>query len=225
MAENESDTKLTPRQERFVEEYSIRPVGADAARKAGYSVATAANQAYELLRMPKIRAAIDKRCAELSMGKGEILRRLTLHAQGSIAPFLSTDGRGRIYIDLNSDEVQEHLHLIKGIKQTEHLVRDPDDPENFITETKTEVVLHDAQGALEKLGKANRLFVNVAEVSGPGGAPLDVNLMDSREKLDKALEGIAERLSAGKVKVRPAPAPPQDGVFLKPKKTRKAASR
>lgn len=46
--------ELNPRQQRFVDEYLIDLNGTQAAIRAGYSAATAAEQAYDLLRKPQI---------------------------------------------------------------------------------------------------------------------------------------------------------------------------
>jgi len=54
----EPKSALTPRQQRFVEEYVKCPNGAAAARAAGYSEATAKVIAYELLRRDDIRRAV-----------------------------------------------------------------------------------------------------------------------------------------------------------------------
>lgn len=52
--------KLTAKQQRFVEEYLIDLNGAAAARRAGYSIKTARQQADENLSKPDILAAIDE---------------------------------------------------------------------------------------------------------------------------------------------------------------------
>lgn len=50
---------LTPRQQRFVEEYIVCGSGAEAARRAGYSERTARQIAAENLSKPDIQAAIE----------------------------------------------------------------------------------------------------------------------------------------------------------------------
>jgi len=54
---------LTPKQQRFVVEYLAMPMqdrtGKEAAIRAGFSPRCAAQQAYELMKMPKIREAIE----------------------------------------------------------------------------------------------------------------------------------------------------------------------
>jgi len=52
--------KLTGKQKRFVQEYLVVLDGTKAARKAGYSLNCAYQQAYENLRKPKIRRIIDR---------------------------------------------------------------------------------------------------------------------------------------------------------------------
>lgn len=56
---SESKQRWTERELRFVESYLSCYVGARAAREAGYSVKTARSIAHELMRKPRIRAAID----------------------------------------------------------------------------------------------------------------------------------------------------------------------
>lgn len=53
-------TGLTPKQQRFVEEYAIDGNGKQAAIRAGYSEATAESQASRLLRNVKVAAAVAK---------------------------------------------------------------------------------------------------------------------------------------------------------------------
>lgn len=53
--------RLTPRQQRFVEEYTISGNAADAARRSGYSARTARQIACENLTKPDIKAAITAR--------------------------------------------------------------------------------------------------------------------------------------------------------------------
>ena len=59
-----SGAKYTKKQRVFMIEYLKNWNGADAARQAGYSSRCAHQQAYENLRKPKIRQAIDKAIAE-----------------------------------------------------------------------------------------------------------------------------------------------------------------
>ncbi|OZA29341.1 MAG: hypothetical protein B7X91_02555 [Hydrogenophilales bacterium 17-64-11] len=83
---------LNDKQTRFVDEYCISLCGAEAARKAGYSVRTAYAIGAENLRKPQIKAAIQARQAatalELGVTKQKVISDLleaiqTARAQGN----------------------------------------------------------------------------------------------------------------------------------------------
>lgn len=61
---------LTPKQERFVEEYLIDLNATQAAIRAGYSPKTAGEQSHQLLQKTSIRAHIDKAIAKQSKRTG-----------------------------------------------------------------------------------------------------------------------------------------------------------
>jgi phage terminase small subunit len=62
--------KLTPKQQRFVDEYLIDLNATQAAIRAGYSVRSAESQGSRLSKNRKVRACIDERMAELSRRTG-----------------------------------------------------------------------------------------------------------------------------------------------------------
>lgn len=78
--------KLTLKQQRFVDEYIISGNATQAAIKAGYSKKTAAVTATENLRKPNVKAAIDKRNAEIqsekTMDMQEVMERLAAMGRG-----------------------------------------------------------------------------------------------------------------------------------------------
>jgi len=61
---------MTPRQQRFVDEYLIDLDGRHAAIRAGYTPRSAAHYAYRLLRMPEIADAVAAAMAERSRRTG-----------------------------------------------------------------------------------------------------------------------------------------------------------
>lgn len=86
--------KLTQRQRRFVDEYIISGNATQAAIKAGYSKKTAAVTATENLRKPNIKAAIDKRNAEIRTKKTadmtEVMEYLTSVMRGEQTESVAT---------------------------------------------------------------------------------------------------------------------------------------
>ncbi len=61
----QTDRKLSPKQERFVEEYILDWNGAQAAIRAGYSEKTARNIACETLAKPYVKKALEAKLAEI----------------------------------------------------------------------------------------------------------------------------------------------------------------
>jgi phage terminase small subunit len=94
-----SAAELTPKQQRFVEEYLLSLNGADAVRKAGYKVRRPDQQAHELLRKPEIAKAIQAAKAQRSertkIDADWLLRRLAAEADADIAAIFNDDGSVR----------------------------------------------------------------------------------------------------------------------------------
>lgn len=86
--------KLTQKQQRFVDEYIISGNATQAAIKAGYSKKTAAVTATENLRKPNIKAAIEKRNAEIQSEKTadmtEVMEYLTSVMRGEQTESVAT---------------------------------------------------------------------------------------------------------------------------------------
>lgn len=76
--------ELTAKQQRFVEEYPVDFNASAAARRAGYSVKTAASIGYELLRKPEIQEAIRKQTEKLAK-RAEITVDRVLAELGALA--------------------------------------------------------------------------------------------------------------------------------------------
>lgn len=144
---------LTDKQHAFVQHYVVCLNGAEAARRAGYPERSARQIASENLSKPDIRAAIDAALAAAAMPRSEILARLTEHARGSLADFLSVSGRG-VRLDLKKATDAGVLHLVKKYTKTDR---------------GTTIELYDAQAALELLGKHYKLWTDVTELAGQIG--------------------------------------------------------
>ena len=86
--------KLTQKQQRFVDEYIISGNATQAAIKAGHSKKTAAVTATENLRKPNIKAAIEKRNAEIQSEKTadmtEVMEYLTSVMRGEQTESVAT---------------------------------------------------------------------------------------------------------------------------------------
>jgi len=76
-----TETKLTTRQERFIECYLEHGNGAAAAREAGYSAHTAKEMACENLTKPHVAAVIDRKRSEMSKDSEERRSRWIAHLE------------------------------------------------------------------------------------------------------------------------------------------------
>lgn len=134
-------SELTDREQRFVDIYVVCLNGSEAMRRVwaieGFAGKRPDQAAYDYLRNPEIRAAIDARLAESVMPPNEILARLTDQARVSVADFFTVKGRG-LTLDLKKAADLGVLHLIKSYKKTRQ---------------GTTVEFYDTQAALIQLGK------------------------------------------------------------------------
>lgn len=138
---------LTNRQRVFVEEYLRTWNATAAARAAGYSEKTARSIGHENLTKPDIRAEIDLRLSEVTMGTDEALARLTEQGRGEHARFIDAGGR----VDLAGLKEAGLGHLIKSTKPTRY---------------GTVVEFHDAQTAIDKILRARGAYVEKREHEG-----------------------------------------------------------
>jgi phage terminase small subunit len=82
---------LPAQRRKLVREYLRDLNGTRAAIRAGYAPASAASQASEILRSPKVAAAIDAGLDLQAMPANEILARLSTQARGDISDYLRVD--------------------------------------------------------------------------------------------------------------------------------------
>lgn len=148
--------KLTVKHARFIEEYLMSGNGAEAARKAGYSVHTAKARAHELLHTPAIAEAIKARQAKLAakyeVTQERIIEELAKLGFSNMLDYLPFARSGEID-DLDRD---------KAAALTEVTV-------DSVGEEATRVrfKLADKRAALVDLGKITGLFKDGAEVAIP----------------------------------------------------------
>lgn len=137
--------KLTPKQQRFIDEYLIDLNATQAAIRAGYSEKTAYSIGIQNLRKPEIQAALQKRQNQLQ-NKLEITQERVLQELASIA-FANGSDFAEVVSNGLLDTVKmvptdqlpaDKLPAIAGIKANQYGV---------------EVKLHDKVRALELLGK------------------------------------------------------------------------
>jgi phage terminase small subunit len=161
--------KLTPKQERFVDEYLVDLNATAAAKRAGYSEKSASRIAIELLNKTHVSAAIQARRDKLR-GKLEITQEAVLQELASIAfangtDFVTVTGAGLLCVKATSEVPKNKLPAIAGIKYSQLGI---------------EIKLHDKVRALELLGKHLGVFATAAEENNI----FEVIEQSTREEID-----------------------------------------
>lgn len=166
--------KLTPKQERFVDEYLVDLNATAAAKRAGYSEKSASRIAIELLNKTHVSAAIQARRDKLR-GKLEITQEAVLQELASIAfangtDFVTVTGAGLLCVKATSEVPKNKLPAIAGIKYSQLGI---------------EIKLHDKVRALELLGK----HLGVFATGGSAAATEENNIFEvieqsTREEFD-----------------------------------------
>jgi phage terminase small subunit len=162
MGAKRADHALTPRQERFVEEYLIDLNATAAATRAGYSGKTAEQQGPRLLGNVGVRSAIEAaqraRSERVQVTADTVLRELLRLATVDIAGAFDEDGALLPIHDIPEDV----RRAIAGIEVDE--IKERVGGEHTITGYTKKVKFWDKRGSLELLGKHLKLFTDRLEV-------------------------------------------------------------
>ncbi len=176
---------LNDRQRLFVAYYLETMNGGDAAVRAGYSEKGAYVTASKLLRIPKILTGIEDGMRGKAMGAEEVLSRLSDHARVDFKGFTNEAGE----LDLAQ---ARRLGLMRYVrKMTTKTVTN----KQGTTVTRA-IEVHDAQGALFKLGERHRLWRQDGDGDGTGDGkiPTLAEYLAAREQRDR--ERAAQAVTA-----------------------------
>jgi phage terminase small subunit len=179
---------MTPKQERFVEEYLVDPNATQAAIRAGYSARTAREIGRENLDKPHIQAALQMafaaRSKRVEIDQDWVVRRLARIADLDLRKLFTEDGTPRPVHELPED--------VAGAISSVDVIKRKDDAEEY------RVRLPDRIRALDLLGRHLGMFRDRVEVTGRGLEPVLPGFTD---------EELLERFMA---KVYPGPVKDQD---------------
>lgn len=145
--------KLTPRREKFIEEYIAKGNAAEAARNAGYSVKTARSIGQELLTIPDVQEEIARRRAEL--------RKTSITPERIVREYLrllNVDMKD--IADWGPDGVQARPSDTLTEEQTAAI------SEIAETQAGIKIKLHDKKGILDSLARIAGMFVEKVEHTG-----------------------------------------------------------
>ena len=157
---------LTPKQQRFVDEYILDLNATQAAIRAGYSEKGATVRGAELLANRNVAAVIEaakqRREKRTEITADRVLEGLAAVAFGDLRTLFSDTGA----LISPSDLPDAAAKMLAGI-EVSTVNRGEGDVEH-VAKVKT----NDRLKALELLGKHLGMFVDRKELSGPGGGPI-----------------------------------------------------
>jgi phage terminase small subunit len=208
-----TESGLTAKEQLFVGFYLQHGNGAKAARQAGTPAKTARNVAYELLTKPHIKAAVKAGIHDI-IPAAEIIIRMAEVARSDMSDFW-TIGEEKVEITKTEtiEEVEEvvgkrgkpmdKVTVIKRTIVTEEAMR----PVTMLDLRKAKklgvlhlikkysvgpkgesIELYDAEAARKQLGMLHGLWIEKKELSGPGGAPIEINEIVVSKTHEKPME-------------------------------------
>lgn len=168
---------ITPKQRRFVDEYLIDLQCYRAAIRAGYSERSAPSIASQLLKNPKIHAAvqdaIEERAKRTRITQDRVLLELFRLATANMAEYIRVQEDGTAVVDLT------HMTADQGAAIQE-IISDyyiEGTGEDAVPVKKIRLRLHPRTKALELLGKHLGLgFAQRLEHTGPEGGPIETTI-------------------------------------------------
>lgn len=169
---------LTPKQQRFVEEYLVDLNASAAARRAGYSERTAGSIGDENLKKPEIKAALQAAQADRARQTGISAERVLTEyrdlAFGDVRDVFMNVGEG-LRIRPVSEWPESLGRSISSIKIKQSLEKRRDDAGNdrFEPMEVVEFKLHSKQAALHDLAQHLGLLKELHEHTGKGGGPIE----------------------------------------------------
>lgn len=168
---------LTPKREKFVEEYLVDLNGTQAAIRAGYSANTANEQAARLLANASVSAAIAERRAALSKAVEVTQERIVAeYARMAFYDPASIAGQSMTGPQDIPNLPEEVRRAIVGWGW--------DKAGNFTLK------LADKNAALTNLGRHLGMFTDKVEHSGPGGGPIPLDMSSLTPDQLAALEAL-----------------------------------
>lgn len=178
----DTERPITARERRFADAY-LELWRADlAAEQAGYKNFKRAG--YKLLHREQVQEYIRQKMEEMGLPAREVVARLAQQARANVGDFIAVintvdekTGESIRKIEVDWDAIKERGYLVKRLA--------------FTSKGFPVLELHDAQKALELIGKTHGIFRDITEVTGAGGGPLTWAEFIKQEKTNDAESGAS----------------------------------
>jgi hypothetical protein len=170
-------TSLTAREQVFTQHFAAHGNAGAAAQAAGWPAEQAELVAQTLLDQPPIKQQLHALALLNGLSEPEATLRLTQLARGTLTPFLRVGEDGQVHVDLTTTGAQAHYHLLRRVVQRRTITQGANGPVEVV---ETEVELHDAVGAVDKLLQLHGAYPSfLGEVCSSGGPGTNIYLPDN----------------------------------------------
>lgn len=150
-----AEKPISPKRQRFIEEYLVDLNATQAAIRSGYSKKTAAEAGYELLRIPHIADAIAKAKADRAERTGitadAVVQELSKLGMANMLDYIETTEDGAARVDLSAI-TRDQAAAIQEVQVEIYVEGNGDEAE------RVKFKLADKRGALDLLGKHLGIF-------------------------------------------------------------------
>jgi phage terminase small subunit len=168
-----SDSGLTPKQERFVEEYLIDLNATQAAIRAGYSEDSAKSIGCENLTKPNVQDAIAEARAKISARIGvtqeRVISELAKIGFANMQNYMRTTSDGDPYLDFSA-LTEEQTAALSEVTVDDYVDGRGEDARKV---KRVKFKLHDKRAALVDLGRHLGIFHDNLRLAGKDGGPIE----------------------------------------------------
>ena len=183
---------LTPKQERFIDEYLVDLNATQAAIRAGYSAANADKIGSQLLGKTRVAEAVARakadRSARVGLTQDRVLEELAAVAFARMPDFAEWGTGSQMSLKHSAELTPGQAAAVSQVTEHEKFIKTiggDDDGEERLMSRERSIKLHDKLGALKLLGQHLGMFADRHEHTGPGGESIqiEVKARDYREGL------------------------------------------
>ncbi|MGI4735553.1 MAG: terminase small subunit [Janthinobacterium lividum] len=166
----DSPLPLTARahEQAFAQHFAAHGNPTAAAEAVGYPAEQAAEAAHALLDNSRVKQMLHALARINCMSEPEATLRLTQLGRATVAPFLRVGEDGQVHVDLTTDQAQANFHLLRRAVQRRYTTQTATGPVEIV---ETEIELHNAVEAVDKVLQLHGAYPSSYEVSGYGGLP------------------------------------------------------
>ena len=195
---------MTPKQQRFVDEYLIDLNATQAAKRSGYSPKTSMQQGERLLRNVEVQTAISQaqqqRSKRTQITADRVLMELAKLGFSDLRKAIIW--RANVTGMVEGENGEQRLAVTNEVQLVNSEELD-DDTAAAISEVSQnaqgglKIKFYDKRGALDSIGRHLGMFTDKVEHTGPDGGPIQFEDTEAAAKLSALMESARARRDEG----------------------------